>query len=60
MLNEYKQASEAKDRQSGLMNVVALSEKLSQRLSPWYVRYKDVIAVSRGDGGCGERIVNGV
>jgi uncharacterized membrane protein len=44
MLNEYHQSTEGKDRQSALMNVVALSEKLSQRLSPWYVRYKDVIA----------------
>jgi hypothetical protein len=44
MLNEYQTASEGKDRQSALMNVVALSEKLGQRLSPWYVRYKDVIA----------------
>jgi eukaryotic-like serine/threonine-protein kinase len=44
MLNEYQQASEAKDRQAALMNVVALSEKLTLSLSPWYVRYKDVIA----------------
>jgi serine/threonine protein kinase len=44
MLKEYDQATEAKDRQSALMNVVTLSEKLAQRLSPWYVRYKDVIA----------------
>jgi hypothetical protein len=26
------------------MNVVALSEKLAVRLSPWYERYKEVIA----------------
>ena len=45
MLNEYQRASEGKDRQSALMNVVALSEKLGQRLSPWYVRYKDAIAM---------------
>ena len=44
MLQEYEQAAEAKDRQSALMNVVSLSEKLGQRLSPWYVRHKDVIA----------------
>jgi serine/threonine protein kinase len=43
MLDEYRQATEAKDRQAALMNVVSLSEKLGQRLSPWYVRYKDVI-----------------
>ncbi len=44
MLDEYNKAADAKDRQSALMNVVSLSEKLGQRLSPWYVRYKDVIA----------------
>jgi hypothetical protein len=44
MLDEYRHAGEARDRQSALMNVVTLSEKLAQRLSPWYVRYKDVIA----------------
>jgi len=44
MLKEYQTSSEGKDRQAALMNVVALSEKLGQRLSPWYVRNKDVIA----------------
>ena len=44
MLNEYGRATDAKDRQAALMNVVALSEKLAQRLSPWYERYKEVIA----------------
>ncbi|HZT36446.1 MAG TPA: serine/threonine-protein kinase [Bryobacteraceae bacterium] len=43
MLDEYQKATEAKDRQSALMNVVSLAEKLGQRLSPWYVRYKDAI-----------------
>jgi hypothetical protein len=43
MLEEYQKATEAKDRQSALMNVVSLAEKLGQRLSPWYVRYKDAI-----------------
>jgi tRNA A-37 threonylcarbamoyl transferase component Bud32 len=44
MLDEYGRASDAKDRQSALMNVVTLSEKLAHRLSPWYERYKEVIA----------------
>jgi len=43
MLQEYGRATEAKDRQAALMNVVTLSEKLTQRLSPWYVRHKEVI-----------------
>lgn len=44
MLNEYGSATDTKDRQAALMNVVALSEKLAVRLSPWYERYKEVIA----------------
>jgi len=44
MLGEYHRATESKDRQSALMGVASLAEKLGQRISPWYVRYKDVIA----------------
>ena len=44
MLDEYSRAADTKDRQAALMNVVALSEKLAQRLSPWYERHKEVIA----------------
>jgi serine/threonine protein kinase len=44
MLNEYGSASDPKDRQAALMNVVALSEKLARHLAPWYERYKEVIA----------------
>jgi len=44
MLEEYGRATDTKDRQAALMNVVALSEKLAVRLSPWYERYKEIIA----------------
>ncbi len=44
MLNEYGSATDTKDRQAALMNVVTLSEKLAVRLSPWYERHKEVIA----------------
>jgi hypothetical protein len=44
MLEEYGSATDTKDRQAALMNVVALSEKLAVRLSPWYERYKEIIA----------------
>jgi eukaryotic-like serine/threonine-protein kinase len=44
MLNEYESATDTKDRQAALMNVVMLSEKLAVRLSPWYERHKEVIA----------------
>jgi hypothetical protein len=44
MLNEYGSATDPKDRQAALMNVVVLSEKLADRLSPWYERHKEIIA----------------
>jgi len=44
MLNEYGSATDPKDRQAALMNVVVLSEKLALRLSPWYERHKEIIA----------------
>jgi serine/threonine protein kinase len=44
MLNEYGSATDPKDRQAALMNVVVLSEKLAVRLSPWYERHKEIIA----------------
>jgi len=44
MLEEYGNATDTKDRQAALMNVVALSEKLAVRLSPWYERHKEIIA----------------
>jgi len=44
MLNEYGSATDTRDRQAALMNVVALSEKLAVRLSPWYERHKEIIA----------------
>jgi serine/threonine protein kinase len=44
MLDEYGAATDTKDRQAALMNMVALSEKLAVRLSPWYERYKEIIA----------------
>ncbi len=43
MWQEYKDAKESKDRVSALMSAVDLIEKLSQRLSPWYVRYEKAI-----------------
>jgi serine/threonine-protein kinase len=44
MWREYGSAKESKDRQAALMNAVQLLEKLTQRLSPWYVRHEKLVA----------------
>jgi hypothetical protein len=46
MLKEYEEAREAKDRREALMNVATLLEKVTGRLSPWYVRYEKLLAVT--------------
>lgn len=43
MVKEYKLAKESNERQSALMNVAQLLEKLMTRLSPWYVRHEKLI-----------------
>jgi len=45
MMTEYENAKESKDKQNALMNAVSLLEKLTERLSPWYVRHQKLIAV---------------
>lgn len=44
MIHEYKESNDSSDRQSALINVVTLMEKVQIRLSPWPVRHKDAIA----------------
>lgn len=44
MIHEYKESNDSSDRQSALLNVVTLMEKVQIRLSPWPVRHKDAIA----------------
>jgi hypothetical protein len=44
MLKEYEDAREAKDRREALMNVVTLLEKVTARLSPWWVRHDKALA----------------
>jgi hypothetical protein len=63
MLKEYQEARESKDRREALMNVAALLEKVTARLSPWYIRYeKGLVAVSTLVGilGGGWKIVSEV
>ena len=63
MLKEYEEAKEGKDRREALMNVATLLEKVTTRLSPWYVRYEKLLAVastSVGVLGGGWKIVSEV
>ncbi|MGH3929864.1 MAG: hypothetical protein ACRDTF_07790, partial [Pseudonocardiaceae bacterium] len=46
MIHEYEAAKNSSDRQSALLNVVVLMEKLQAHFSPWHVRHKDAIATS--------------
>lgn len=44
VLKDYEGAKEIDDRQKALMNAVTLLEKLTDRLSPWYVRHEKALA----------------
>ena len=46
MVNEFQGASEGQIRQAAIMNVVQLLEKLTTRLSPWYVRHEKLLAAT--------------
>ncbi|MEP6920339.1 MAG: serine/threonine-protein kinase [bacterium] len=46
MVNEFQVANEGDVRQAAIMNVVQLLEKLTNRLSPWYVRHEKLLAVA--------------
>ena len=45
MVQEFQDSREAPHRQNALMNVVVLLEKISVKLSPWYVRHDKLVAV---------------
>lgn len=44
MITEYETAKESHDRQAALMNTIQLLEKLTFRLSPWYVHHERLVA----------------
>lgn len=44
MLQEYGAAKKSDDRQKALMNVIQITDKLTDRLCPWYVKHEKVIA----------------
>ncbi len=44
MVDEYNRARRSPDRQDALMKAVTLLEKLTEKLSPWYVRHQKSIS----------------
>jgi hypothetical protein len=44
MIDEFQNAQGFDDRHRSLATAVELLEKLTNRLSPWYVRYEKLIA----------------
>jgi len=45
MVDEYGAATSIDDRQKSLMNAVTILEKLTAKLTPWYVRQEKLIAL---------------
>jgi hypothetical protein len=58
MIGEYDAASKSDERQSALMNVAALLEKLRGRLSPWYARFEKQLALTTSTIGVVSGIVS--
>jgi hypothetical protein len=43
MIDEFRSASSFEDRKSALVTAIDFLEKLTTRLSPWYVKYEKLI-----------------
>ncbi|MCZ6573876.1 MAG: serine/threonine-protein kinase [Planctomycetota bacterium] len=43
MINEYHAAEQSDEKQKALMNAVEIFEKLTSRLTPWYVRHAKLV-----------------
>jgi hypothetical protein len=44
MVHELRDARSSRDRQAALMNIITILEKLTYRMSPWYVRHEKLVA----------------
>lgn len=60
MVGEFDRATASSDRQSALVNIVTIMEKLQQRLSPWHVRHRDAIATGIAVVGCASGVASAV
>jgi hypothetical protein len=60
MVSEFGQATDSQDRQSALVNIVTIMDKLQDRLSPWHIRHRDAIATGVGVLGCASGIASAV
>ncbi len=52
MVHEFETGTQSADRQSALLNIVALMEKIQGRLAPWHVRHRDAVATTVTVVGC--------
>lgn len=48
MLHEYETGNDSGERQTALLNIVELMEKVQARLAPWHVRHRDAITLTIG------------
>ena len=60
MVREYETSKESSDRQTALLNVVTLMEKVQAHLAPWHVRHREAIASTVAVVGCLTGIVSAV
>lgn len=44
MVHEYREAEDSRDRQEALLKAVDLLGRLTDRMTPWYVRYQSFLA----------------
>lgn len=60
MIREYDESKSSSERQTALMNVVSLMEKLQQHLSPWHIRHKEALALGIALLGCAAGVAQAV
>jgi hypothetical protein len=59
-IDEYEKADASADRQSALLGMVSVLEKVEKRLAPWHVRHRDAIATAIAVVGCVAGVVSAV
>ncbi len=59
-IDEYEKADASADRQSALLGMVSVLEKVEHRLAPWHVRHRDAIATTIAVVGCVAGVLSAV
>jgi hypothetical protein len=60
MLAEYDSADSSADRQSALLGMVSVLEKVEGRMAPWHVRHRDAITTMIAVVGCVAGVLSAV